>query len=103
VTGSDLTVARRVVIEMVRLAAIEVPGVLRVGRRGPPWTSAIGRPSVRVRVRDSAVDARIWVIARPGQSLGPLTRDVQAAVGGAIERLLDLEVRGVTVVVDGVG
>ncbi len=56
-----------------------------------------------VRVRDGAVEARIWLIARPGQALVPLTRNVRAAVAASIERLLDLEVGDVTVIVDGVG
>src|SRR6478752_2475121 len=102
-TSPDLAVARRVVVEMVRLAAIEVPGVLRVGRRAGAVAAALGRSSVRVQVRDGAVDARVWLIARPGQALLPLTRDVRAAVASAMERLLDVEVRSVTVVVDGVG
>jgi uncharacterized alkaline shock family protein YloU len=103
VTGPGLTVARRVIVEMVGLAAIEVPGVLRVGRGAGAWAAALGRSAVRVRIRDGAVEARVWLIARPGQALVPLTRDVRAAVGSAIERLLDLEVGAVTVVVDGVG
>ena len=100
-TEPGLTIARRVVAEMVRLAAIEVPGVLRIGRGG--WAIPLGRDSVRVRVRDGAVEARVWLIARPGHALVPLTRDVRMAVAAAIERLLDLQVRDVTVVVDGVG
>lgn len=102
-TGPGLTVARRVIVEMVSLAAIEVPGVLRVGRRAGAWAAALGRSAVRVQVRNGGVEARVWLIARPGQALVPLTRDVRAAVGNAVERLLDLEPRCVTVVVDGVG
>ena len=40
VSGPELTVGRDVMREMVRLAAFEVPGVLRVGRGGPAWRSA---------------------------------------------------------------
>ena len=101
-SGPDLTVARRVVVEMVRLAAIEVPGVLRVGRGARGWAAPLGRSPVRLRIRDGEVEARIWLVARPGQALVPLTRDVRVAVGAAIERLLALEVRNITVVVDGV-
>ena len=102
-TGPALTVARRVVVEMVRLAAIEVPGVLRVGRGPSGLRLGSGRSPVRVRVRHGAVDARVWLIARPGQALVPLTHEVRTTVAAAIERLLGLEVRDVTVVVDGVG
>ena len=99
----QLTVARRVAVEIVRLAALEVPGVLRVGRGGGGIAARLAGSATRVRIRDGAVDARIWLVARPGQALVPLAREVRGAVGAAIERLLGLEVRDITIVVDGVG
>ena len=101
-TSPDMTVSRRVVVEMVRLAAIEVPGVVRIGRGSGAWAASLGRSPVRVRIRDGHVEARVWVVARPGQAIVPLAREVRTAVAASIERLLDLEVRDVTVVVDGV-
>ena len=101
-SGPELTVSRRVIVEMVGLAAIEVPGVLRVGRPGGVL-AALGRSAVRVRVREGAVEARIWLIARPGQAFVPLASAVRLAVARAIERVLDLEVGSVTVIIDGVG
>ena len=102
-TGPRLTVGRRVVTEMVTLAALEVPGVLRVGRGGPRWRALLGGPPVRTRVRDGRVDVRVWVLARPGQALSPLAAQVRTTVAATVERLLGLEVDGVTVIVDGVG
>jgi uncharacterized alkaline shock family protein YloU len=100
---SDLTVGTGVIAEMVRLAALEVPGVVRVGRAGPPWRSLLGGPAVSARIDDARVFVRLWIVARPGHALGPLTAQVRAAVGAAVERLLGLELGGVTVLVDGVG
>jgi uncharacterized alkaline shock family protein YloU len=54
-------------------------------------------------VRDGRVDVTVWLVARPRQRLVPLTGQVRAAVGAAVERLLGLEVGAVTVLVDGVG
>jgi uncharacterized alkaline shock family protein YloU len=101
-TGS-LTVGPRVITETVRLAALEVPGVLRVGRGGPPWRDALAGSPVRARIRGGQVHVTVWLVARPRQRLVPLTRDVRHAVGEAVVRLLGLELGGVTVVVDGVG
>lgn len=98
-----LTVGTAVITEMVRLAALEVPGVVRVGRAGPPWRALLRGPAVDARVRDSRVNVRLWVVARPGQPLAPLAGQVRSAVGAAIERLLGLELGAVTVLVDGVG
>jgi len=101
-SDAELAVARRVVKDVIRLAALEVPGVMRVGRRGGLLRATSGR-AVSVRIRDGAVETRIWLVAQPGQALVPLTRNVRAAVAASIRRLLDLEVGYVTVIVDGVG
>jgi uncharacterized alkaline shock family protein YloU len=100
---SSLSVGPDVIRETVRLAALEVPGVLKVGRGGPRWRGFLGGSPVRVRLRDGRVDVTVWLVARPRQRLVPLTAQVRAAVGAAVERLLGLEVGAVTVLVDGVG
>jgi uncharacterized alkaline shock family protein YloU len=96
-----LTVSHGVIVEMVRVAALEVPGVLKVARGGRlGWLT--GSP-VRARVRDGRASVRVWIVARPGHSLRPLAAQVRQAVGATVERLLGLELGEVTVVVDGVG
>jgi uncharacterized alkaline shock family protein YloU len=103
VSGPDLTVGRGVITEMVRLAAFEVPGVSRVGRAGPPWRTFFAGPAVVARVSDQGVRVKVWIVARPGQALVPLTRQVRSAVAATVERLLGLRLDSVTVMVDGVG
>jgi uncharacterized alkaline shock family protein YloU len=100
---SGLTVGPGVIRETVRLAALEVPGVLRVGRGGPRWREMLAGSPVRVRVKDGRVHVTVWLVARPRQRLGPLSIQVRDAVAGAVERLLGMELGGVTVLVDGVG
>jgi uncharacterized alkaline shock family protein YloU len=101
--NAELAVSRSVVRDLVRLAAIEVPGVLRVGWAGPPWRRLVtGRP-IAVRIRGGVVEARVVVIARPGQPLSPLAGDVRDAVAAAVERLLGLALGEVTVRIDGIG
>ncbi len=77
--------------------------MLRVGRGGPRWRDALGGSPVKVRVRDGRVHVTVWLVARPRQRLVPLTGQVRDAVAGAVERLLGMELGGVTVLVDGVG
>ena len=101
--GPELTVGRGVIAELVRLAAFEVPGVLRVGRGGPAWQRLIGGPAVSVKIRDERVAVRLWVVARPGQALVPLTAAIRSTVAATVERVLGLELETVTVLVDGVG
>jgi uncharacterized alkaline shock family protein YloU len=100
---SELAVSRAVIRDLVSMAALEVPGVARVGWAGPPWRHLFSGKPITVRVRHGAVDARVVVIARPGQALGPLAADVASAVSAAIERLLGLELGQVTVRIDGSG
>ena len=101
--AADLSVGRGVIVEVARLAALEVPEVLRVARRGPPWRAALAGPPITVRVRADGVVVRLRIIARPGADLALTGRRVREAVGRAVERLLGLEVREVSVLVDGVG
>jgi uncharacterized alkaline shock family protein YloU len=102
-SGHELTVGTSVISELVRLAALEVPGVARVGRGGGLWRQVLGGRAVTVRIRDDQVNVRLWVVARPGQALGPLAAQVRSAVGATVERLLGLDLGSITVLVDGVG
>lgn len=102
-SGHELTVRKEVIAELVRLAAFEVPGVARVGRGGALWRRLLGGRAVGVRLDDDRVVVRIWIVARPGQAVGPLTRQVRDAVAATVERLLGLDLGAVTVLVDGVG
>jgi uncharacterized alkaline shock family protein YloU len=103
VRSPELSVGKGVITEMVRLAAVEVPGVARVGRRGPAWRSVIAGPAITTQLSEGGVRVRIWVVARPGQGLLPLTHQVRAAVSATVERMLGLQLESVTVTVDGVG
>ena len=98
-----LSVGTGVIRDTVRLAALEVPGVMRVGRGGAGWREALGGSPVKVRIRDGRVHVTVWLVARPRQPLVPLADQVRTAVGAAVVRLLALELDGVTVMVDGVG
>lgn len=98
-----LSVGRGVIVEVARLAALEVPDVLRVARRGPRWRAALAGPAVMVRVRSDGVEVRLRIIARPGADLVATGRRVRESVGRAVERLLGLQVNEVSVLIDGVG
>jgi uncharacterized alkaline shock family protein YloU len=102
-SAAGLAVSHPVIRDVVRRAALEVPGVLRVGRGGPAWRRALSGAAVSVRVREGAVEARVVVVARAAQPLPGLATEVRVAVATAIERLLGLELGAVSVVVDGVG
>jgi uncharacterized alkaline shock family protein YloU len=99
----ELTVGRGVIVEVARLAALEIPDVLQVSRRGPPWRAALAGPPIIVHVRKDGVEVELRIIARPGADLVATGRGVREAVGLAVQRLLGLDVRSVTVLVDGVG
>jgi uncharacterized alkaline shock family protein YloU len=101
--GPELHIGRSVVREVVRLATLEIPGVLRIGRGGPFWRDWLGGPPISSRFRDDGVHLKIWVVARPGGDLAGLAADVRSTVGATVERLLGLRLGSVTVLVDGVG
>jgi uncharacterized alkaline shock family protein YloU len=99
----DLSVGRSVIVETARLAALEVPDVLRVDRGGPRWRALLAGPPVMVRVRGDEVSVKLRIVARPGADLVATAARVRTAVAAAVERLLGLRVAEVSVVVDGVG
>jgi uncharacterized alkaline shock family protein YloU len=103
VSGPDLSVGPAVVAETVRLAALGVPGVLRVGRSGDWFRRRLAGAAVAVRLDGPDVSVQIAIVARPGQSLQALTGLVRAAVVAALEGQLGLRPGAVTVSVDGVG
>ena len=102
-SGHELTIGRGVIAELVEMAALEVPGVLRVGRGGSPLRRILGGPAVSVRYDAERVHVRMWIVARPGHAIGALTTQVVVAVAATVERLLGLDLAEVTVLVDGVG
>lgn len=101
--SADLSVGRSVIVEVARLAALEVPDVLRVARRGPRWRAALAGPPISVRVRPDGVVVRLRIIARPGADLAATGSRVRDAVGRAVEKMLGLHVQEVSVLIDGVG
>ena len=102
-TPVELSVGRGVIVDVVRQAALEIPEVLAVARRGPRWRAALAGPAIAVRVRPEGVEIELRIIARPAADLVAAGRNVRNAVGLAVQRLLGLDVRSVTVLVDGVG
>ena len=105
VSGPELTVGRGVIAELVRLAALEVPGVARVGRGGPAWRPAPRRPrglaSASATTASSSASGSSPGRARRSAPLDrarsgrPSPRPSSACSG--------LELGAVTVLVDGVG
>lgn len=102
-SGPPLTIGPAVVRETVRLAALEVPGVLRVGRSGGALRQWLAGSAVMVKLTGTTVDVRIAIVVRPGQSLRSVAGHVRAAIVAALERQLGLVPGAVTVSVDGVG
>lgn len=101
--SADLSVGRGVIVEVARLAALEVPEVLQVARRGPRWRAALAGPAVMVRMKPEGVVVRLRIIARPGADLTETGHRVREAVGRAVERMLGVHVHEVSVLIDGVG
>jgi uncharacterized alkaline shock family protein YloU len=102
-TPIELSVGRGVIVDVVRQAALEIPDVLAVSRRGPRWRTALAGPAITVHVRPEGVEIELRVIARPGADLVAAGRHIRDAVGLGVQRLLGLDVRSVTVLIDGVG
>jgi len=103
VSAPLLSVGPAVVRETVRLAALEVPGVLRVGRSGAALRQWLAGSAVLIRLTGTTVNVRVAIVVRPGQSLRSVAGHVRTAIVVALERQLGLVPGEVTVSIDGVG
>ncbi len=66
---SGLAVSRSVIRDLVGLAALEVPGVLRVGWAGPPWRHLFSGRADRASASGTASSTFAW-----SSSPGPARR-----------------------------
>ncbi len=98
-----LIVDAGVIRDTIRQAALEVPGVVRVGRSDGPIRRRLGRPAVIVRLDGRVASVRVTIVARPGRPLQPIAAQVRGAVAAALERQLGLIAGSVVVTIDGVG
>ena len=102
-SGPVLTVGPAVIRETVRRAALDVPGVVRVGRSGNPLRQRLAGSALKLRLDGTTVNVRVAIVVRPGQSVRSVAGHVRAAIVAALERQLGLLPGVVTVSVDGVG
>lgn len=92
-----------VLVDLVTRSAAEVPGVHQVAQGGPPWRRLVAGAPVRVVVRNGAISVRVVIVGRSGERLGALCDVVRQAVAAGLERVVDVEIVAIDVVVDGVG
>lgn len=102
-SASQLVVDPAVIRATVRLAAVEVPGVVRVGRSGGRLRRWLVGPALTTRLAGSVASVDIAIVVQPGGSLPLVAGRVRAAINAALERQLGLVAGPVSVTVDGVG
>ena len=103
-SGHELTVGTSVIVGAGPARRLRGPG-RRPGRARWAGLAAAARRAIgpRAAPRRAASIVRVWIVARPGQALGPLAEQVRVAIAATVERLLGLDLGAVTVLVDGVG
>jgi uncharacterized alkaline shock family protein YloU len=101
--AGNVTIAPRVLTELIGMTAHQVPGVARLGQV-PPLRAphAAGESGVSVRIVQGAVIADCYLVAAPDTNLLELGVAVQATVAAAIRELAGLTVREVNVYVQDV-
>jgi uncharacterized alkaline shock family protein YloU len=100
----ELIVGPSVVLETIRLAALGVPGVVRVGRSGGRLRGWLDGPAIAADLSPTeATQVRISIVARPATSLRGIAGGVHSAIRMALEGQLGLTVGTVLVTIDGIG
>lgn len=104
--NGTVTIAPQVLCEMIAHAAVDVPGVARMGTVPARHVANRLRGSqvqggVVVRV-DGSVHAEVYLIAQPDVNLLDLGSEVQQAVANVVTDLVGLPVHEINIVVQDV-
>ena len=96
-----VTVEPEVLETIARLAALEVPGVVRIAKKDVDRILGTGK-SVCVLVKEDAVAVILHIVAGPGISLLRLGQTVQYEVTRAIQQMIGMPVKSVDVHIEDV-
>ncbi len=98
------TVAPEALITIARMAALGVPGVIRLAEV-PGSVNRIlrrGQEGIQLRVEDQRVEVDLYLILDGNRNLRELSRNVQQQVARAIQDLVGMEVSGIHIHIEDV-
>jgi uncharacterized alkaline shock family protein YloU len=97
--AGTVTIAPSVLVTIARLSALDVPGVCRMSERTPSRLLDQGSAGqgARIQVAEGSVTVDLFVVAKCGQNVLQVGRDVQSSVTRAIREMVGMEVREVNV------
>lgn len=99
------TVASDVLIAIARMAALRVPGVIRMAEV-PGGVNRVFRrgaeDGVQIRIEDQQVEADIYLVLDGNTNLREVSRNVQHQVARAIQEMVGMDVVGVHVHIENV-
>jgi uncharacterized alkaline shock family protein YloU len=107
-TSGSIIIAPEVLTTIVRLVALETPGVVNLSSTLPGRMSRVFRGSkssrgIDVQVEDGAVTVDVYVIAERNAVLLPLGQTLQREISRAISDMVGMPVHAVNVHIDDVG
>jgi len=99
VRAGTVTIAPSVLVTIARLSALSVPGVCRMSDHTPGRRLGQGSTGegARIQIVDDAVTVDLFIVAKSGQGVLQVGRDVQRGVTRAIREMLGMDVREVNV------
>jgi uncharacterized alkaline shock family protein YloU len=97
-----VTVEPEVLETIARLAALEIPGVVRIAEKDVDRFLGLTGKSVVVLVRDGRVTVDLHIIAGPDISLLRLGQTVQYEVTRAVQQMIGMPVDAVNVHIEDV-
>jgi uncharacterized alkaline shock family protein YloU len=99
------TVSPGVLMDIARMAALDVPGVKGVGRIASYRDRLLrsgGAGGVRMSIQDKMISGDIHVVVKAGFNIREVCRDVQQQVARAIQEMAGMHVTGIDVHVEGI-
>ncbi len=98
------TVAPEALMAVVRMAALGVPGVIRLAEvtGGVNRVFRRGQEGIRLRIEEQQVEVDLYLILDGNRNLRELSRNVQQQVARAIQELVGMEVSGIHIHIEDV-
>jgi uncharacterized alkaline shock family protein YloU len=104
--NDTVTIAPGVLLTIVRLATVEVPGVIRMGSTPGGVDRLLRRvPSangVQISIEDGVVTAHLYVVADAATNMREMSVKIQKSVARSIRDLLGMKVESVNVHIEDV-
>ncbi len=102
----NVTVARQVLAQLVRLTALATPGVARLAPNFPTHMKHLLRgksgEGIEIEIEDHSVSIDLYIVAEPDAQMLPLGQTLQREISRAIQDVVGMPVKEINIHIEDV-